>query len=80
MVDVIKTHEALQDSDSGLVSTKRAHTTQIPFDRLDVTVHVVSEQLSTSLTREDDLRISVDDQGTERRYSEVITLHCIDVG
>ena len=55
-------NDSFQDSGIAVVKAKRAHAAQIPLDRMDVTVHIVSEPRLARQTGDDDSCASVDEQ------------------
>ena len=60
-------NDSFQDSGIAVVKAKRAHAAQIPLDRMDVTVHIVSEPRLARQTRDDDSCASVDEQARKKQ-------------
>jgi len=60
-------NESFQDSGITIVKAKRAPTTEIPLDRMDLTVHVVSEPDLARQMRDDDSCASVSEQAHKKQ-------------
>jgi len=65
-------NESFQDSGVTIVKAKRAPTTQIPLDRMDVTVHVVSGPHLARQMRDDDSCASMSEQAHKKQNGLVL--------
>ena len=59
-------HEALQDGRPVVHGSRRMVATLVPMDRVEVSVHIVSEQYVTPYIRDDDSGISTGDEIHEK--------------